>query len=150
MAKKSKKLGVRMREIMTGLPITLPASATVEEAARKMRDHDVGMLPVVKGQRILGVVTDRDVTVRATANGLSPASTPVTQILSSDIIFCYDFEDVSCAIESFEQAQIRRVLVLNRQKRLVGVLSIGDVAVDLGKQNIAGEILQKVSEPMHS
>lgn len=141
------RLGMKIREIMTRHVATIGPKASVREAAQAMRDRDVGMLPVLDGGRIVGLITDRDIVVRAIANGLDPKKIGVGQIMTTEIIYCFESEDVSDAVESMEVKQIRRLLIVNRGKRLVGVLSIGDVAVDIGDQTIAGEVLRKVSEP---
>ena len=141
------KLGMKIREIMTRVVATAAPSTRVKEAARLMSERDVGMLPVCDGGRVVGVLTDRDITVRAVAEGLDTARTTVREIMTPEVVFCYDYEDVKHAVASMELKQIRRVLVLNRRKQLVGVLSIGDLALDTGDRALAGELLQKVSEP---
>ena len=143
----SPKLGIRIRDIMTRDVATIGPDATVAEAAAQMRDRDVGMLPVCDGDRLLGLFTDRDLTVRAIAGGLNPARTKVREIMTRELFFCYDHEDVREAVLSFEEKQIRRLPIVNRQKRLVGVLSIGDLAVDVGDRDLVGEVLQKISAP---
>jgi CBS domain-containing protein len=141
------RLNLPIREIMTRDVEVIGPDATVREAARKMRDRDVGMLPVLGGDRIMGLVTDRDITVRAIASGLAASRTKIRKIMTPVVAFCYDDEDVQSAIYSMEHRQIRRVLVLNHEEKLVGVLSIGDLAVDTGNKDIAGGVLRKVSEP---
>lgn len=141
------KLGMKIKEIMTRDVITVDPEVSVREAARTMSDRDVGLLPVCKGDRLLGLLTDRDITVRAIAEGLDPGKTEVREIMTSDIFYCFDNEDVQEAVECFEKKQIRRLIILNRKKVLVGVLSIGDLAVDTGNNNLAGEVLKRVSEP---
>ena len=141
------KLNLPIREIMTRDVAVIRPDASVHDAARKMRDRDVGMLPVLNGDRVMGLLTDRDITVRATAGGLSASRTKVRKIMTPLVAFCYDDEDVQSAIYTMERRQIRRVLVLNHEEKLVGVLSIGDLAVDTGNKILAGEVLRKVSEP---
>ena len=131
------KLGIRIRDIMTRDVATIGPDATVAQAAAQMRDRDVGMLPVCDGDRLLGLFTDRDVTVRAVAGGRNPARVKVREIMTTELFFCFDHEDVQEAVASFEQKQIRRLPILNRKKQLVGVLSIGDLAVDLGNRDLA-------------
>jgi CBS domain-containing protein len=112
-----------------------------------MSRHDVGMLPVFEGGQMLGVFTDRDITIRVVSEGRDPRKTRVRDIMTPEIIYCYDHEDVNEAVKSFEKMQIRRVPVLNRKKQLVGVLSLGDLAVDSGDKMLVGHVLKKVSEP---
>ena len=146
-AKAHPRLGIKIQEIMTRDVVTIRPGASVREAARTMSERDVGLLPVCKGGRVLGLLTDRDITVRAIAEGLDPRKTEVQEIMTTDVYFCYGHEDVQDAVESFEKKQIRRLIILNRKKALMGVLSIGDLAVDSGDNNLAGEVLKRVSEP---
>ena len=141
------KTGMRIKEIMTREVVSIAPNASVREAAQRMAESDVGMLPVCDGERIAGLLTDRDIATRAVAEGRDPATTRVSDIMTTEVFFCFDYEDVQDAVLSFEEKQIRRLLILNRKKRLVGVLSIGDVAVDTGNNKLAGEVLQKVSQP---
>jgi CBS domain-containing protein len=141
------KFGIRIREIMTRDIVTIHPKASLQEAAVAMGEHCVGMLPVCEGERICGLLTDRDITVRATAAGLNPARARVRDVMTPQVYFCYDFEDLQEAVDSFAKKQIRRLLVLDRAKKLVGVLSIGDLAVDTGNQLLAGEVLKRISEP---
>lgn len=138
---------MKIREIMTRVIASVPPNATVKTAAKLMRERDIGMVPVCDGERVVGVLTDRDITVRAVACALSTTKTLVRDIMTPMVVFCYDDEDVADAVASMEEKQIRRLLVLNRQKRLVGVLSLGDLALDLGDRALAGQLLQRVSEP---
>jgi CBS domain-containing protein len=133
---------------MTPNPECIPPDATLQEAARRMRDLDVGPLPV-RGDdnRLAGMITDRDITVRAVAEGMDPRIATVREAMTEDIVFGFDDQDVDDAARVMEQKQIRRLVVLNRQKRLVGIVSLGDLAVDGGDRIKAGEILQEVSEP---
>ena len=141
------KLGMRIKEIMTREVVTIAPTASVREAAQRMAERDVGMLPVCDGERIAGLLTDRDITTRAVGEGRDPGTTRVSDIMTTEVFFCFDYEDVQDAVLSFEEKQIRRLLILNRKKQLVGVLSIGDIAVDTGNKKLAGEVLQKVSQP---
>jgi CBS domain-containing protein len=146
-ALKHSRLGIKIREIMTRDVVTIGPKATVAEAAAVMRDRDVGMLPVYNDGQLLGVLTDRDITIRVVAGGHDPNRVKVREMMTPEVVFSYDHEDVLEAIEGMEKRQIRRNLVLNRRKELVGVLSLGDVAVDIGNQTLAGEALQRVSAP---
>jgi len=120
---------------------------TLQEAAVKMKDLDIGPLPVCDRDRIAGILTDRDITVRAVAEGCDPRSTRVRDVMTHDVIACHDDEDVMEAAQLMCERQVRRVLVLNRDEQLVGVVSLGDLAADTGNPRRVGEILQDVSEP---
>jgi CBS domain-containing protein len=140
-------LGMQIREIMTRDVVTIHPEASLTEAAQRMNERDVGMLPVCEDNQVIGIVTDRDITIRAIAEGLDPNETQVREIMTPEVVYCIETEDVQDAVESMENRQIRRIVVLTHTQHLVGVLSIGDVAVDTGNQQLAGEVLQKVSEP---
>jgi CBS domain-containing protein len=119
----------------------------VEAAAAKMRALDVGPLPVCDGDRLQGMVTDRDITVRATAAGKDPATTPVAEVMTPQVVSVFEDQDVAEAARLMEQYQIRRLVVLDRDNRLVGIVSLGDLAVETGDEGGAGEVLEQVSEP---
>jgi len=120
--------------------------ATLQEATKKMRDRDIGPLPVCDNDRLAGVVTDRDITVRATAEGLDPKKTRVKDVLSPEVIYCYDDDDIQAASRIMQEKQVRRILVLNRAKRLVGIVSLGDVATETVDRDLSGKTLERVSQ----
>ena len=136
-----------VKEIMTrNLEVVAPGD-TLEQAARKMEVLDVGPLPVCEGDRVVGMVTDRDITVRATASGCDPKSTLVSEAMTHDIICCYEDQDIQEAAQLMKEKQIRRLLVMSRADELVGIVSLGDLATEAGDQGQPGEVLKKVSEP---
>jgi CBS domain-containing protein len=120
---------------------------TLAEAAQRMKSLDVGLLPVGERDRLVGMVTDRDITVRATAEGRDPKTTNVREVMTEQVFYCFEDESIEQAAEIMERAQIRRLMVLNRDKRLVGIVSLGDLAVETGEEELAGEVLERVSEP---
>jgi len=132
-------------EIMSGNVESVTRHDTLQDAALKMKELGVGSLPVCEHQSVVGMVTDRDITIRAVADGLDPKTTKVHDVISGDVICCYEDQDVEVAARLMQSQQIRRVLVLNRDKRLVGIVSLGDLAVDAETPLRAGEILQEVS-----
>jgi CBS domain-containing protein len=136
---------MQVKDVMTGTVEVLAPTATLRECAERMRDLDVGCMPIREKRKIVGVVTDRDVVVRAIADGMDPARTRVQQIMSGDVVTCYEDDDVSDAAEMMEQNQIRRILVLS--KELVGILALGDLAVGVGDEELTGEVLERVSSP---
>jgi CBS domain-containing protein len=138
---------VKIRDIMTPDVEYVWPDDTLQEAAVKMKDLDVGTLPVCDRARVVGILTDRDVTVRAVAEGRDPRSTRVRDIMTKDIIYCYDDEDEEAATRLMQERQVRRILILNRGRRLVGIVSLGDLAAETGDPQRIGEILQDVSEP---
>ena len=138
---------MQLKEVMTpGVDVISP-EATIREAAEKMRHLDIGPLPVCDGDRLVGMLTDRDITVRTVAEGRNPVSTRVREVMTPDVVYGFDDQDVQDAARLMEQYQIRRLPVLTRTKRLVGMVSLGDLAVHPGNQALAGEVLEQVSEP---
>ena len=101
---------------------------TLFEAAKKMRDGDFGILPIQENDRLVGVLTDRDIAVRGVAEGYDPKTMHVRDIMSERVLYCYEDQSLDEVAENLGENQIRRVPVLNRQKRLVGILSLGDLA----------------------
>ena len=145
---KPRRTAMQLKDIMTrGVECVRP-SDSIAAAAEKMRTLDVGALPVCGDQdRLVGMVTDRDITVRATASCCEPDRTFVNEVMTPDIAYVFEDQDVSEAAQRMRENQIRRLVVLNRDKRLVGIVSLGDLAVDTGDDEMAGDILEAVSEP---
>src|SRR5437762_3475579 len=139
---------MRVRELMTrGVECVAP-EATLQQAARKMRELDVGVLPVCNDDgKPLGMLTDRDVVIRAVAGGHNPQTTEVRTVMTPDVICCYEDQDVREAAELMQQHQIRRLLIMDDRERLIGIVSLGDLAVDAGDVELAGDALAGVSEP---
>jgi len=120
---------------------------TLEQAARRMEELNVGPLPVCEGPRVVGMLTDRDITVRATAAGCDPKTTLVCDVMTQDVVSCTEDQDVCEAARLMEEKQIRRLLVMNPGKDLVGIVSLGDLATEAPDHTQPGEVLKKVSEP---
>lgn len=135
-----------INEIMTHRVEYVGPNDTLQMAARKMRDHDVGPMPVCENQSVIGMVTDRDITVRAVAEGRDPKTTRVRDVMSGELICCFEDQEAEVAGRLMQSQQIRRVLVLNRDKRLVGIVSLADLVVEALNPRDAGEVLQQVSQ----
>jgi CBS domain-containing protein len=112
-----------------------------------MRVLNIGSLPVCDGDRVVGVITDLDITVRAIAEGWDPWTTLVREIMTPEAVCCYEFQEVEAASRLMKEKQIRRLMVLDRRGRLVGMLSLGDLAVGTADDLLAGQTLERVSEP---
>ena len=137
---------MRVKEVMTpGVEVIHPDS-TLHEAAARMKSRDVGPLPVAEGGRLVGILTDRDITVRAVAEGEDPTTIRVRDIMTPEVLFCYEDDLVAEAARVMQENQVRRLVVLNRDKRLVGIVSLGDLAVETGDDELAGQTLGQVSE----
>lgn len=135
-----------VKDVMTSGVRTLGPRDTVVLAAQAMEELDVGALPVCDGERILGMVTDRDIVVRGVAQDLAPASTRLEDIMSAQVEWVFEDEDLADVAAKMQQLQIRRLPVLDREKRLVGMLSLGDLAAK-GDAHQAGDALADISEP---
>jgi CBS domain-containing protein len=132
--------------IMTLDVESVAPETSIQEAAVLMRSLDVGSIPVCSARgRVVGVLTDRDLAIRATAAGLDPNTTPVRDVMTRDVVYCYDDQDVEDAVHLMEGLQIRRLIVLNRQNHLAGIVSLGDLAVRANPKR-AGEVLKEVAE----
>jgi CBS domain-containing protein len=138
---------MHVSEAMTPQVVTVPPELTVFEAARMMKDLDIGPLPVCDGDRLLGVLTDRDITIRATAEGRDPRTTEVREVMTPEVICCMEDDDVVRAARLMQEAQLRRLLVVDELGRLVGIVSLGDLALQTGDDRLTGETLEKVSSP---
>jgi CBS domain-containing protein len=137
---------MKLKEIMTRSVEMIHPDETLQTAARKMRDSDIGFLPVCDGDHLVGVVSDRDLAIRAVAEGRDPTTIIGRDLVTSPVMYCYEDQDMNEAAQLMRDNQIRRLVVLNRAKRLVGVVSLGDLAMN-GTNDLSGEVLQSVSEP---
>jgi len=138
---------MQLKDVMTpGVEVIAP-EASIYEAAEKMSHLDIGPLPVCDGERLVGMLTDRDITVRAVAAGRDPLTTQVREVMTPDVVYGFDDQEVQDAVHLMAQYQIRRLLVLNRSKQLVGMVALGDLAVHAGTQPVTAEVLEQVSEP---
>jgi len=138
---------MRVSEVMSRDVECVRPDDTLQQAARKMRDLDAGSMPVCDGDRLSGMVTDRDLAVRAVAEGWDPSQKRVSDVLSEGVVYCFDDQDVEEASRIMRERQIRRLVVLNRDKRMVGIVSLGDLATKPGAEGAAGKALEVVSEP---
>ena len=132
-------------EAMTGDVCLVDPDRSIREAARMMADQDIGALPVGENDRLVGMITDRDLAVRALAQGLGP-DTKIRDVMSPEVMYCFDDEDLDDAVHNMGDIKVRRLPVLNRNKRLVGILSISDVAhrEDASK---TGQAIADISAP---
>ncbi len=119
---------------------------SLREAATEMRSGDFGVLPVGENDRLVGVITDRDITIRAVAAGKDPNSTKVREVMSEGVTWCYEDASTEEAARLMSQHQIRRLPVINRDKRLVGIVALGDFAVESGEIRPAAEAVAGVSK----
>ena len=138
---------MKVKEVMTRDIEKISADNYIKDAASMMRSMDVGALPVCENDKLVGIITDRDIAIRAVADGLDPSACTVREAMSNDVCWCYEDDDVEKAAELMEQQQIRRLPVFDRSNHAVGIVSLGDLATRNGNDRLSGEVLQQVSEP---
>ena len=139
---------MKLSEIMTREVVVMQPDDTLQSAAKKMRDHSIGFLPVCEGDTLLGVISERDITIRALAHGMDVSIMLGRDLMTSPAIYCFDDQEVDVAAQMMKDNQIRRLVVLDREnQRLVGVVSLGDLAVETGDEPLAGSALEGISEP---
>ncbi len=136
-----------VKEIMSPKMESILPSASLRDAAQKMRDLKLGSLTVAEDSKLLGFITDRDICCRGVADGFDPATTAVREIMSRDISFCFSDDSVADAVRQMEERHIRRLAVLNHDKSMAGVLSVDDVAHY--SRQLAGEVLESVRPAKH-
>jgi CBS domain-containing protein len=134
---------MKVSDCMTAHVRLCSTNDTVQDAARTMKEMDVGLLPVGENDRLVGTITERDIVTRVIAGGLS-LDTPVKEAMSPGIAYCFDTDTVKTAAEKMAELQIRRLPVLNEQKRLVGIVSLGDIAK--AEQSHGGKALKGISK----
>jgi len=139
---------MQIRDVMTADVSFVGPDTPILEIARKMRDGDIGSTPVIENDRLAGIVTDRDIVVRVIAEGGDVRTKTARDAMSPGILYCYADDSVEAVLENMGGRQIRRLPVVDRDKRLVGVVSLGDLALS-GKRKAAGEALQEISQPTH-
>jgi CBS domain-containing protein len=133
-----------VREVMTSRLCSIDANETVAYAAKMMRDEDVGIAPIVEGDRLVGVLTDRDITVRVVAERRDPEQAKVTEVASSDLVTLDPDQDLDEALRLMAQHQVRRLPVVEEDGRLVGVLAQADVAREADEAR-TGEVVEQIS-----
>jgi CBS domain-containing protein len=136
---------MQVQQIMTRDVILADPNMTIRDAARKMRADNIGAIPVGENDRLIGVVTDRDITMRAVAEDRSPGTTSVRDVMSEHVYYCFEDDDVEEAAQIMADHQVRRLPVLNRDKRLVGVVALADIGRD--EPEAAQTALEGISEP---
>jgi CBS domain-containing protein len=119
-------------------------STPIRKLAQLMSEHDIGSIPVGENDRLIGMVTDRDIVIRGLANGRDLAKLTARDVMTKGVIFCRDDEELDDATRTMELKQVRRLPVINKEKRMVGILALGDIS-NACEQEQSGEVLQSVS-----
>jgi CBS domain-containing protein len=137
----------QVADVMTRDVRVVSPGDTVQRAAQLMDELNVGVVPVCEGRKLVGMLTDRDITVRGVAAGMDAAATPVSEVMSGSVRWCYDDQPLEDVLDEMRDTQIRRMPVLDRQQQVVGIVSLGDMA-DRGSDGASvGEALKDISTP---
>jgi CBS domain-containing protein len=136
---------MQIKEIMTSDPELIDPEASIRKAAKRMRDEDIGALPVGENDRLIGMVTDRDIALRGVAEDRAPETTTVRDVMSEKVYYCFEDDDIEDAAQCMAENQVRRLPILNRDKRLTGIVSLADIA-QTGEE-CEKTALEGVSEP---
>jgi len=138
-------MGTKVREVMTDRPRCVTLETPISEVAELMESEDIGSLPVLDGEQLAGMVTDRDIVVRAIAKGKDPRGMPVREVASREPVTVYAEDDLSSALKKMASEQVRRLPVVDDDNRLIGVLSQADVAIE-AKEKSVGEMVEEISK----
>lgn len=137
---------MKISEIMTKEPNYIGLNESLQEAARRLRDLDVGMLPVGDGIKLKGMLTDRDITVRVIAEGIDPKTVRISDVMTPEVLYAYEDQDVEEAAKMMEDQQVRRLIILNREKDMVGIVALADIATRAKDPEVESEALEGVSK----
>src|SRR5256885_384794 len=135
---------MKVRELMTSNVECLAPDASLKDIAQEMKSLDVGFIPVCENDRLVGTVTDRDIVIRAVAEGMDINTCKARNIMSREIIYAFDDDDVKTVAEKMRGKDVRRILILDIEKRLVGVVSIGDISKV--EEKVSGKTLRDIAE----
>jgi CBS domain-containing protein len=138
---------MKIRDVMTPDAVAAHPETTLMAAAELMRLLNVGSLPVVEDERVVGIVTDRDIVVRGLALGFNPRSASVADVMTRNVLTCSVDENVEDVAQQMRDLQVRRLLVVDERERLLGIVSLGDLAMEMEDQALAGRVLEGISEP---
>jgi CBS domain-containing protein len=136
----------KLSDIMTRDVQVLAPSSTVQQAAEQMSKLDVGAIPVCDGKKLLGMITDRDIAIRSSAKGQDPKATKVTDVMTAEVAWCFDDASIEDVARTMQSKQIRRLPVVDRNKQLVGIVALADVARSGASDRIKSDGLEGVSQ----
>ena len=131
-----------VKEVMSKKPNYLPPTATLKQVGAAMLKNDFGFLPIGENDRLIGAVTDRDITIRAVAKGKDPNKTRVKDVLTKKVLYCYENDDIQKAIKNMSKQHVHRLIVLNTKKRMTGVFSLTDLARKCRDTMVCGSALK--------
>src|SRR5438105_11168174 len=140
------EVAMKVSEAMTPDVRVASPDETIRQAAKTMASLDAGVLPVGENDHLIGMITDRDIAIRGIARGKGPKA-KVRDVMTEDVKYCFEDQEVEEFTRNMADIQVRRLPVLNRDKRLVGILSLGDIAISCDDAKVAGDALQGISRP---
>ena len=138
-------MGTKVHQVMSDRPRCVTPETLVSEAAQLMESDDIGSLPILDGEQLAGMVTDRDIVVRAVAKGKDPRGMPVSEVASSELITIHANDDLADALRLMASQQVRRLPVVDEDNRLVGILAQADIAGE-AKEKAVGEMVEEISK----
>jgi CBS domain-containing protein len=138
---------MQLKKVMSKNPECVSPATPIGQVASVMKTRDIGMVLVTENDRLVGTVTDRDSVIRGIAEGRDPRIAMTGDIMTRSTAYCFEDQDVTDAAHLMEERQIRRLAILNRDKKLVGVVSLGDLAVRIGDETMSGEVIKFVARP---
>lgn len=134
----------QIKDVMSPNFKFMAPDSPVAQVAQQMRDMDCGFMPLAENDKMVGMITDRDITVRAIAEGKDPSNTPAREIMTAKTYYCYDDQDVEEVCNNMGEIQVRRLPAVNRDKRLVGIISMGDLAQSASRPSM-GQTVQQIT-----
>lgn len=137
---------MKVREVMTENVQSIQNTDSVRQAAEVMKRLNVGAVPVLRGNDTVGILTDRDIVIRSVAVGRDPETTRVGEVMTGDVLSCREDQDIEEAVRIMEENQVRRLVVRDAQGRVIGIVSLGDLSMEIGEGK-TGEMLRRISEP---
>jgi CBS domain-containing protein len=133
--------------VMTREVTVVRPDSSIQEAAQVMERLNVGSVPVCTGRKLVGMLTDRDIAIRAVAAGRDARQTRAEEVMTPDVVYAYEDQSVEEVADMMSAHQIRRMPIISRNKELVGIVALGDLAVDVQDDTMSGDVLEDVSEP---
>ena len=138
---------MQVKDVMTRDVQMIQPHSSLQEAAELLKILDVGSLLVGDGDRLAGIITDRDIAVRAVAEGRDPEDTLVRDVMTPDLVCCFADDELEEAARLMQETQLRRLLVIDDERHLVGIVSLADIVLQTGDDGLAGHTLERITEP---
>lgn len=136
-------------DVMTKNPVAALPDDTVASVAQLMKDRDIGPVPIVEdkiSKKLLGIVTDRDLAIKVVAAGLDPRTTPVKEVMTRDVVTCHEEDEIEATLAAMSKHQLRRILVVDADGSLVGIIAQADVATRMNEPETTGEMVKEISQ----